>query len=327
MDLDLPTVIKDESLHDLLLPYITYLFSFEELATTTITTYLAGLQHYFFTEDMPFSVWSPALHQCLKGFRKIEFSVAPVSQRVKLPFTLSLIFSCESMLLNRHSDPFVRLSLLSALVVGFMFLFRKSEYLTDANRRPKITDNVVATLLASNVSFWYPGGASFQASSATLPSTSPEMVSIFIPRAKGDPFGKGATRFFPAEPSNPRCVVSIFHRYAREAALRPHDCIFAGPRYTVTSTMVSDMIKATAFCCGLPTNRFSPHSLRVGGLVTLFAADVPDSLKQLAGRWASPQSFVVYARATMQQFGQIASALNNASLVTAEHIKMFYSSN
>ena len=88
--------------------------------------------------------------------------------------------------------------------------------------------------------------------------------------------------------------------------------------------MVSEMIKFTAVTSGLPGNRFSPHSLRVGGLVTLFAADVPDSLKQLAGRWASPQSFVVYARATLQQFGNIASALNDASLVTAEHVKMFY---
>ena len=77
---------------------------------------------------------------------------------------------------------------------------------------------------------------------------------------------------------------------------------------------------------GLPSTRFSPHSLRVGGLVTLFAADVPDNLKQLAGRWASAKSFVTYARATFQQFGTIARSLNDSSLVTVQHVKMFYTS-
>ena len=295
------------------------------MAHSTITTYLAGLQFYLHSMDYPVSIWSPALHQCMKGLQKLDFAATPLSQRVKLPFTLSLIFTCHHEVISKHPDSCARISLFAALVVGFMFLFRKSEYLTGPNRRPKITDNAIATLLASNVLFYY-GSSSYPASAGqAIPFACPDMVSIFIPRAKGDPFGKGATRFFPSEPANPSCLVAIFHQYARQAALRPHDCIFAGPKFVVTDTMVSHLIKITAFFAGLPANRLSPHSLRVGGLVTLFAADVPDSLKQLAGRWASPQSFVVYARATMQQFGNIASALNNPSLVTADHIKMFYS--
>ena len=307
-----------------MIPYVTYLFTIEKLAHSTITTYLAGLQHHLHLNDHPISVWSPALHQCLKGFQKIEYSITPISKRVKLPFTLALIFNCYDSFIIQHHDPFIRQALLASLVVGFMFLFRKSEYLTGPDRKPKITDNTVSTLIASNVSFWY-GNISYPASEGNrIPITFPDMVSIFLPRSKGDPFGKGATRFFPSDPSNVRCVVGIFHRYVKSAQLQPHNCIFAGPRFVVTDTMVSDMIKFTAITSGLPDNRFSPHSLRVGGLVTLFAADVPDSLKQLAGRWASPQSFVVYARATIQQFGNIASALNNSTLVTAEHIRMFY---
>ena len=324
MGLNLPTILQNSSLHDCLLPYVTYLFSFQNLAHSTITTYLAGLQHHLHINDHPVSVWFPALHQCLKGFQKIEYAVTPLSQRIKLPFTLSLIFSCDHHFLSQHPDPFARASLLAALVVGFMFLFRKSEFLTAANRKPKVSDNVIATLLAANVHFWY-GTTAFAASDGLrIPAICPEMVSIYIPRSKGDPFGKGATRFFPSDPNNIRCVVSIFHRYACEAALSPHDCIFAGPRFVVTGSMISHLIKLTAFVSGMPTNRFSPHSLRVGGLVTLFAADVPDSLKQLAGRWASPKSFVVYARATMQQFNHIATALNDPSFVTADHIRMFY---
>ena len=56
------------------------------------------------------------------------------------------------------------------------------------------------------------------------------------------------------------------------------------------------------------------------------AADVPDHLKQLAGRWANPKSFVAYARATLLQFNRISSTLNDKNLVTADEIKKFYTS-
>jgi hypothetical protein len=142
--------------------------------------------------------------------------------------------------------------------------------------------------------------------------------------AKNDQFGKGAQRFFPADPSNPDCMVLIVFKYLRIADLRDDDPIFGGPHFTVSDTMLTRLLQATCAKLGIKPELCSLHSLRVGGLVTLFAADVPDSLKQLAGRWKSPTSFVVYARATMAQFSQIAQALNNTSLVTAEHIKQFY---
>ncbi len=45
--------------------------------------------------------------------------------------------------------------------------------------------------------------------------------------------------------------------------------------------MLCSLIKLTAEGSRLNTTRFSPHSLLVGGLVSLFAANVPDHLKQL----------------------------------------------
>jgi hypothetical protein len=72
-------------------------------------------------------------------------------------------------------------------------------------------------------------------------------------------------------------------------------------------------------------SRVSLHSLRIGGLLALFAACVPSHLKQSAGRWSSGKSFISYARATMEQYGQIASALNNPELVTINHMRQLYS--
>ena len=119
-------------------------------------------------------------------------------------------------------------------------------------------------------------------------------------------------------------MVNIVYQYIRVADLTDNDPLFCSPHITISDKMLSKLLKTTCVISGIKPELCSLHSLRVGGLVTLFAANVPDSLKQLAGRWKSPTSFVVYARATMAQFSQIAQALNNVSLVTAEHIKQFY---
>ena len=204
-----------------------------------------------------------------------------------------------------------------------MFLFRKSEYLTTKTRIPKSAYGVVATLVASNTHFWcedvhYPASGPFPGYFV------PDMMSIYLPLSKGDPYGKGATRFFPGEPINPSCLVKIVYNYVQHAQLKPTDCLFAGPKFVVTQKIVSELIKVIALGNGLPAHRYSPHSLRIGGLVTLFAADVPDSLKQLAGRWANPKSFITYARATLQQYSQISTTLNNPELVTASQVQQLY---
>jgi hypothetical protein len=206
-----------------------------------------------------------------------------------------------------------------------MFLFRKSEYLTGSDCQPRRVNGKVATLIAQNLCFWY-GYKSYPASlGIEIPAIQPDMISMYLPFTKGDQFGKGATRFFIAEPSNPHCMVRVVHTYCRAASLRANDPIFAGSNSViVTPSMVSLFIKTTATLLRLDPAKVALHSLRIGGLVTLFAAGVPDSLKQLAGRWASTKSFVAYARATLQQFGQIGSALNDPNLVTADHVRMFY---
>ena len=322
-----------------MLPYAAYLFIIENLSAKTIRTYIAALQYFLFSNDyIKTSVWTPRLNQSLKAYVLQESRERPLSQRHKLPITLSMIFWGYHNVIKSPSHPFwpnqsismyahvpfVHSALLASLCMGFMFLFRKSEYLTGPDRSPKIANSQIHTLIAADTNFWY-GDLAYPASSPSFPSTLPTMLSIYLPLSKGDPLGKGATRFFPADPNNPSCLVSIIFAYVRQANLSKSDCLFAGPRFVVTSTMVDFMIKYIAAGSGLNSQRFSPHSLRVGGLVSLFAANVPDHLKQLAGRWSDPKSFITYARATIQQFTQISTSLNDHSLVTADHIHKFYS--
>jgi hypothetical protein len=72
--------------------------------------------------------------------------------------------------------------------------------------------------------------------------------------------------------------------YVKHAGLRPGDYFFAGPRFIVDSTLVSNTMKAAAFAAGLSPARTGLHSLRVGGSVSLFAAGAPAHLMTLAGR-------------------------------------------
>ena len=119
--------------------------------------------------------------------------------------------------------------------------------------------------------------------------------------------------------------MTVVYRYVKEANLRPGDYFFGGPRFIVYDTLVANTMKLTAAAAGLDAARVALHSLRVGGLVSLFAAGAPAHLMVLAGRWASESSFVQYMRATMEQYNTIASALNRVDLVTAQHIKYLYS--
>jgi hypothetical protein len=318
------TLVQSNTLIPAMIPYVSYLFIIEKLASATIKTYLAGLQFYLFSNDyISTSIWSPRLHQCLKGFFLQESIEKPLSKKFKLPFTLSMIFWARDNILCRAQDQFIKSALFSALCVGFMFLFRKSEYLTSSNRIPKSSRGIISTLLAKNTHFWF-DEESYAASGPFPIQFVPSMMSIYLPLSKGDPYGKGATRFFPGDLSNPHCLVRLVFAYIKYAKLTPECPLFAGLRFVVTPAHISQMVKLTAWSCGLEAHRFTPHSLRVGGLVTLFAANVPDNLKQLAGRWANPKSFITYARATLQQFAQIANTLNNPSLVTASHVKKFY---
>jgi hypothetical protein len=56
----------------------------------------------------------------------------------------------------------------------------------------------------------------------------------------------------------------------------------------------------------------------------MMAAGLSDELKMLAGRWKSAQSFLVYARSTMEQYKTITVALNDVSLVTADTVRLMY---
>jgi len=304
--------------------FAAYSFFFRGLAPNTIRSYIQGVDHHLkMSNIISGTVWHPALNQTLRGIdRQASFETALIN-RAKLPFSLPLILMARSNVLS-NGETFELYSVFAALCMGFMFLFRKSEYLTDKRGKGKLVHGECCTLLSDNVLLWW-GTTSYPSTSRFLPFTPPDYISIYLPRTKGDPYGKGATRFFPRLVGGQFCLVTVIYIYVKHAGLRSGDYFFAGPRFIVYNKLVANTMKMTAKAAGLNPDRVALHSLRVGGLVSLFAAGAPAHLMVLAGRWASESSFVQYMRATMEQYEAIGSALNRVDLVTSQHIQMLYS--
>ena len=303
--------------------FAVWMFYYRGLSFQTIKTYIAGVSFILFVNHLiPATLWHPHLNRIVKGIERECAMESPIYRHTKLPFTRNMAAIALEHILDNGSIFELR-AIYAAICLALMFLFRRSEFLTDARGQGKVVDGKTVTLLSDDVFLWY-GDVAYPAHSKRIPLAPPEFLSMFLPRSKGDPMGKGATRFFPANPNCSTCLVKIVHAYLLEANLSPGQHLFAGPKFVVSIDIFSQTLKATATYIGLPANRVSIHSVRVGGLVALFAANVPDDAKMLAGRWASNLSFIAYARATMQQYTWIASALNDVNLVTADHVRKFY---
>ena len=303
-----------------------YLYYWEKLRIKSIIGYLAATQHLLKMQKVrDRSVWSLELHQQIKGLERDDDEVFPGRTKTKLPFTRHLLLQAWELVLRHMKNKQQALAIYAAMCLAFLFLFRKSEYLTKKDRHLKQIGLKIATLQAKNVQFHYSDGRLFTAASGdSLPEEVPEFLSMKLICSKNDQIGKGAARFAPSCPTNPHCLVRVVHGYCRIARLRPEDGIFAGQRLLVTDSMLTIVMRRTAAACGLAPELVSIHSIRVGGLVALMAAGLSDELKMLAGRWKSAQSFLDYARSTMEQYKTITVALNDVSLVTAEHVRMMY---
>lgn len=317
-------IATEQNVHNFAILFAVWMFTCKGLQHKTILTYLCGLQfHLSSSIHSPFSVWHPKLYRILKGLFRDQCAEMPIFNRIKLPFSRALILIAQTKVL---SSSLFHEALHASLCFGFMFLLRKSEFLTDNMGRSKIIEKKQICIKAKNVTFWF-GEKSIRSSEKLPCQIYPDFISIFIEVSKADQYAKGATRFFPSDPNNSHCVVKWVYLYACRAHLHHDDPFFWSSNQIlsrVDDKSVAIIMKLTAMAAGLPANRVSLHSLRVGGLVALFAANVPSHLKQLAGRWASEKSFILYARATMEQFSHIASALNNPFVVSADHIRMLY---
>jgi integrase len=86
------------------------------------------------------------------------------------------------------------------------------------------------------------------------------------------------------------CIVAVMEEYFRRTHLLgalPGDSLFSVPGLpTLTSTVLSGVMKATVTAMGLPADRVSTHSLRYGGATMLASGGYPEYIIAMYGGWA-----------------------------------------
>ena len=113
-------------------------------------------------------------------------------------------------------------------------------------------------------------------------------MTFLLRQSKTDVNGEG-TKVDIMATGGSFCAVKYMDEYLRLATRRSA----TGPLFArsdgkpLTRMKLQSVIKALATACGFDADRFTSHSLRQGGAVTLHAAGYPIEHIKLAGRWSS----------------------------------------
>jgi hypothetical protein len=160
-------------------------------------------------------------------------------------------------------------------------------------------------------------------------TTSPEdtlhSVTFTVPSAKNDKFGTGHR--FTYETLRTDDTVSAFDiardmfKFAKRARPRGADPFLSiDGRTQIKYDKFSATLKRMVTIQGFDPEKFSTHSLRIGGATALAAAGVPDSTIQTLGRWKS-LAFLEYIRTSIATLQRALLSMINPSTVTTRDIE------
>ncbi|KAG4054440.1 hypothetical protein PC123_g10446 [Phytophthora cactorum] len=163
-----------------------------------------------------------------------------------------------------------------AAVVGFFFLFRRSEYLADGK---KVKPCVIST---NDVHFITERGL------PTDSITEVAAITIVFRGSKTDQAGVGTKRTLHRSGSPWLCPVLAsweLMRISRSYGTNEALCA-TGTGKVLAANRLSEVIKNAAVALGSEPSRFGTHSMRSGGATAMFVAGV-DRLMIKSGRWTS----------------------------------------
>ena len=265
--------------------------------SSTFQTYLPSLRSDFQLRSIPnhfaAALSDPELRLNKKGLLRLYHRDRPLSASRRLAFTAHFLPHIVPALLA--SKPLLRLDphrLIAshlACKVGIYFCLRKSEFMPAGSSRH--SSSPPRGIALRDVVFLRADGSPIPLSS--LHPGSSATVSLVIRYSKTDQHGLSRPRTLTrAEPPSPDCivreleawVVTLLRDYGADPSV---DHLFSVTSRTfLTSDDLAAVIKATVLHCGLPPERYSPHSLRYGGATMLASAGIPLYLIEYHGGWA-----------------------------------------
>ena len=142
---------------------------------------------------------------------------------------------------------------------------------------------------------------------------------INVRGAKNDVLGEGHRFDFPAVATNSEKAYDIAHDCFRWAiCARPlmgHPFLSFKGKWVLKYHTLSAAVKKVAVEMGFDPSKFRTHSLRIGGASMLAAANVPDYVIQVQGRWKS-LAFLEYVRIAKKTFDSALAAIVNTEGLT-----------
>ena len=246
----------------------------------------------------------------------------PEVESKKLPITCGMILEGKKSFSNSLEDQMEQL----ATELAYTGLLRFSEYADTrkpGNQHFIRADDVQFTVISKVT------GQITKVSGSKAHTTSPEetlhSVTFTVPSAKNDKFGTGHR--FTYETLQLDDTVSAFDiardmfNFARRAKPRSADPFLSiDGRTQIRYDKFSASLKRMVAIQGFDPEKFSTHSLRIGGATALAAAGVPDSTIQTLGRWKS-LAFLVYIRTSITTLQRALLSMINPGTVTSRDIE------
>ena len=278
---NLPPLPLSESVTCLLAAFLAH----QGLKSQSVSVYLSALRHLQITAGLPApqrAEW-PRLKYVLKGIARVQ----PLPSARRLPITAAIMLRLQAVCSTVTADVVEAHMLWAACCLGYFGFMRSGEFtLQNASSPPSVRVSDIAV----------------------DSHDSPSLVSLFLRRAKTDPFGKGISIFLGKSGST-LCPVLAVLSYL---AVRPNSegpLLVRSDGSPLTRDQFVRLVKRALSVANIDSSAYSGHSFRIGAASAAAAAGVPAYVIKALGRWES-EAYHVYIRTPREALASVAQVIS-----------------
>ena len=254
-----------------ILLYIVFLAQVLHLQFSTITTYLAGVRHWFAAGGLQDPTLvnggsNPRLNLLLRGIKRD--SAARV-KRVRKPLDIGKLNRIASAFDELEIPLFEKLRAKTACLLAFWGFLRSVDYCTTLKRKDISFDTLEN------------GGL---------------YITLHLRKTKTQQFEQ--TKVYIYSNDSSLCAVRAMAAYIKltaRYACKPESCLFSIPGSAFHAHFFNTLLKLAVKQAGLNPRHYSSHSLRSGAATTAANTGVPPYLIKKLGRWRS-DTYTAYVR-------------------------------
>ncbi len=254
------------------------------LAAITIDNYVSGLRYCLLQLSFDASLFKDKVIVQLRAALNIRHRIDnPECDAKTLPFLCEWFPMLRRLKSLNKPEEFMTVV---ALELAFVCLLRASEVVVTAEDHFLRAMDVFFIVRIHGVEVWIPPHEA-----CLYPVDSLVAISIKIRSAKNDQGGRGYKYYFTRDiemgaSSSFDLIVDMF-MLAKITKPIGEAAFFSMGKYVLPYRTFNETVKLVARSHGADEDRFSCHSMRIGGATVLAASNFPDYVIQNMGRWKS----------------------------------------